>query len=179
MKDRKVILYIAVSLDGFIARENGSVDWLDPFNDAGTDYGYAAFLAGVDVVMMGRTTYEQVLGFGEWPYAGKECLIFSHRPLAPDGNVRQASGSPTRVVESVRQQPGGSLWLVGGADLIEWFDREDLIDELVLSIMPVTLGKGIPLFRNAMPDRRYRLERTETFGDVVQCTYGRNEPGAR
>lgn len=174
MRKREVILYIAISLDGFIAREDGAVDWLDQFNNSGTDYGYADFYSSVDVILIGRKTYEQVLGFGEWPYPGKTCLVFSRMGVPEDANIAVESGSPAACVERLRSTPGRDIWLVGGGALIEAFEREDLVDSYVISIMPVMLGTGIRLFDGTMPDKRLRLDRVETFGDVVQLTYGRN-----
>ena len=89
----KIVLYIAKSLDGFIARKNGSVDWLDKFNETGEDYGYKKFLDTVDTLIMGNTTYKQVLGFGEFPYKGKDCYVFSRKERRnKDDNVTFVKG---------------------------------------------------------------------------------------
>ena len=142
---RKIILYIACSLDGYIARSDGSVDWL--FTDQ--DYGYTAFLASVDTVVMGRKTYDQVLTFGLYPYSGKTSYVVS-RLLAGtrDEHVVFVGSDIAGIVRRLREGDGGNIWLVGGSELIDLFVRERLIDKFVVSIHPVVLGSGIPLFRH-------------------------------
>jgi len=166
---RKVILFIATSLDGFIAGKSGEIDWL--FTDQ--DYGYTDFLKTIDVVIMGRKTYEQVLTFGEYPYSGMEGYVFS-RSLAgsKDENVRFVSGDVGELVASLKSKPGKDIWLVGGSEVIQPFLEQDLIDQFVISIHPILLGKGIPLFREPFPVKKLRLKDCKTFDTgLVQITY--------
>lgn len=166
---RKVTLYIAASLDGYIARTSGEVDWL--FTD--DDYGYTEFLATVDTVLMGRLTYEQVLSFGDYPYTGTEGFVFS-RTLNKDGdrNVKFIHSDPSAYIAQLKQQPGKVIWLVGGAALIQACFEQ--IDEFILSIHPIILGKGIPLFRSPLFMTALKLQHCQTFDSgLVQLTYSR------
>ncbi len=168
---RKLILFIACSLDGCIARENGDVDWL--FTDQ--DYGYAEFLSGIDTVLMGRKTYEQVLTFGEYPYKGVEGYVFSRkRGNEKDENVAFLSGDVAKFVLGLKQKAGKVIWLVGGGELVHPFVQRDLIDEYVISIHPVILGSGVPLFRSPLPETWLRLGQCRSFDTgLVQLTYKR------
>ncbi|HIK09976.1 MAG TPA: dihydrofolate reductase [Oscillatoriaceae cyanobacterium M33_DOE_052] len=139
---KKVCLFIAASLDGYIARKNGDIDWL--FTDQ--DYGTSDFMAGIDTVVMGRKTYEQVLGFGEYPYQGKAGFVVSQtRAGETDDNVEFIGGDLKEFINQLRHQPGQDIWLVGGGEIIYHFLRWGLVDELILSVHPIILGDGIPL----------------------------------
>jgi len=140
---RSIILFIACSLDGFIAREDGGVDWL--FHDQ--DYGMSEFYKSVDTVLIGRKTHDFMIRSGFPYYQGKTNYVFS-RSKKPEKteNVQFVSGDVREFVESLQKNPGEGIWLVGGAELIASFLKWDLIDEMILSIHPVVLGKGIPLF---------------------------------
>lgn len=166
-----VVLYIATSLDGFIADRDGGVGWLDRFTDpADGDYGYADFYAGIGAVAMGRATYEQVLGFGDWPYSDKPTFVFSHAPA--DGerlDVTFTSGDPAEVVASLRDRVEGGLWLVGGGKLVASFREQDLIDEYLITVLPVLLGEGIPLFPGTQPEASLQTTAVRHFeSGVVQ-----------
>lgn len=168
---RKVILFIATSLDGYIAREDGGIDWL--FADQ--DYGYKAFYAGIDTVLMGRKTYELSLSFGEYPYPGTEGYVLSRtRAGQSDAHVRYVSGELATFVRELKKRAGKDIWLVGGADVVHECMRHDLIDEFVISIHPIVLGAGIPLFRAPSPTRELVLEGCRTFDSgLAQLTYRR------
>lgn len=168
---RKVILFIATSLDGFIAGKDGEIDWL--FTDQ--DYGYAEFLNTIDVVLMGRKTYEQVLTFGEYPYNGIEGYVFSRSHSGTKGkNVAFLSGDIANFVHALKAKPGKNIWLVGGAELVHAFMQHNLIDEYVISIHPIVLGSGIPLFKSPAPATKLAFRKGRTFGSgLVQLTYGR------
>jgi dihydrofolate reductase len=169
--ERQIVLYIATSLDGFIAGKSGEIDWL--FTDQ--DYGYAGFLDTIDVVIMGRKTYEQVLTFGEYPYKGIEGYVFSRsRAGAKDENVTFVSAHLPRFVGSLRAKPGKDIWLAGGAEVVHAFMQHNLIDEYVLSIHPIILGSGIPLFKPPALTTKLVFLKSRTFGSgLVQLTYGR------
>lgn len=141
---RKVILFIATSLDGFIAGEKGEIDWL--FTDQ--DYGYTSFLNSVDTLLMGRKTYEQVLQFGSWPYADKTTYVFTSNPSpAADDNVIFSS-DPVGVTTWLRDQSGTNIWLVGGSSIVTTLVSHKLVHEMMIYIHPILLAKGIPLFKN-------------------------------
>ncbi|MDH4164323.1 MAG: dihydrofolate reductase family protein [Nitrospirota bacterium] len=168
---RSLILYIATSLDGYIARADGSIDWL--FSDQ--DYGYREFFAGVDTVVMGRKTYEQSLTFGGYPYPGREGYVFSRQHAGRrDEHVAFIAESPDTFVSRLRQRQGKNIWLVGGAELVRAFMQENLIDAYVISVHPVVLGGGIPLFRPPLPTSWLTLVDSTTFDSgLVQVTYVR------
>ncbi len=173
----EVILYIATSLDGYIARADGSVDWLSMVNNQETDYGYADFYARIDAIAMGSRTYEQVLDFDEWPYADKRVFVFTHRSLeAITESVTFTAQSPDEFVKELDFAGVHTLWLAGGGDLIASFLEHRLIDEYILSIIPVVLGDGIPLFKGPLPEHRLELlESTDYKAGLVQLHY-RNRP---
>jgi dihydrofolate reductase len=140
---RRFQLFIATSLDGYIAGPGGDLSWL--FHDA--DYGYTPFYARVDTVLMGRRTYETARSFPEWPYAGRKAVVFSRRgelAIASPDTVATAR-PPSDVVAELRARDGGALWLVGGGELARACFDADLVDDLIVSIHPLLLGSGTPL----------------------------------
>ena len=172
----KVRLYIAASLDGFIADADGGVGWLSEASSgsgAEEDYGYKAFYDSIGSLVMGRKTYEQVLSFGEWPYAGKPTYVFSRN--APEGEHPHVEFAPKDLADFVPrllEKSGEDVWLVGGAGLIASFREQGLIDEYVLSIMPVVLGEGVPLFEGKQPEASLRLAEAQSYeSGVVQLHY--------
>jgi dihydrofolate reductase len=168
---RQLILFIASSLDGYIATTTGDVDWL--FTDQ--DYGYTKFFANIDTVLMGRKTYEQIQNFGEYPYPGTQGFVFSRKQNSQsDAHVEFISSSVTSFVKNLKTQTGKQIWLVGGAALIQSCLQADLIDELILSIHPIILGEGIPLFPSPLSRKNLSFQHCETFKTgLVQLTYTR------
>lgn len=140
---RKIILNLAVSLDGFIAGPNGEYDWC--FTDA--DYGLTDFIASLDATLMGRKTYEIVEQF-EPPYPTLTNYVFSTSLYtSPYSNVVFVNDDIVSFAKKLITQPGKNIWLYGGAEMIDPLVRENLVDEFILSVHPVLLGDGIPLFR--------------------------------
>lgn len=197
---REVKLYIAASLDGYIARPDGTLDWLpgadgeqvagDGAGGDAEDFGYADFVASVDTVLLGRATYEQVLGFGvPYPYADKHSVVFTcagaASPLAAsvprrdDGEPAQITftdGDPAGVVAELRREAGAHLWLCGGAELCAAFFAAELIDELILFVAPVLLGAGIALFPRDGVQRDLALIESRRFENgMAQLTYRRGD----
>ena len=140
----RIVYYVAASLDGFIADSTGGVDWL-PDGDS-SDYRYAEFYAGVEALVMGRRTYDQALSFGDWPYPGKPAYVFAHSP-PNDGppEVQFVRGSAVDFAREIADRHAGTVWLVGGANLADQFRQAGLIDEYQIFVIPVILGRGIPL----------------------------------
>ncbi|MFQ5611648.1 MAG: dihydrofolate reductase family protein [Anaerolineae bacterium] len=172
---RDIILFIAASLDGFIARPDGSVDWL--FTDG--DYGYQAFYDSIDVVLMGRKTYEQTLEFGAYPFSDKKGYVFSRSPdvQAAEG-VEVVAEDPASLAWHLKSTPGKNIWLVGGLEIISIFIKAGLIDEYVISVHPVILGDGIPLFPTGIAAVQLDLVGVKFFDSgLVQLTY-RTRPAA-
>jgi len=113
------------------------VGWLDEFNGKGEDYGYAQFLSTVDTLIMGRTTYDQVLTFGDWQYGGKKCYVLTHRPGQNTDDVEFTNENVEALMERLRGSKGKDIWLVGGAKVVDSFMKVGQIDSYIVSIMPV------------------------------------------
>ncbi|WP_080236486.1 dihydrofolate reductase family protein [Spirosoma rigui] len=171
---RKLSLYIATSLDGFIARSDGRVDWLDAVPNADQlDYGYGAFIASIDTTLMGNTTYQTVLDFGgEFPYQDQTNYVFSRSAQANAPYVQHVSEDPANFVRQLKQTDGRGIWLVGGGQLNTVLLNAGLIDELIITVAPIILGTGIPLFGPTPIETACVRTRTESFETgFVQSTY--------
>ena len=168
---RKVCLFIATSLDGYIAGPSGEIDWL--FSDE--DYGYKEFYAGVESIVMGRKTYDQCLLFDEWPYPGKEAHVLTRNPQHRSDLRVSFTSDPVPVLVGRLQLGGeGKIWLVGGGEVNRLFLEHDLVDELIVSVHPTVLGSGIPLVAGATIPRSFRLCSTRSFpSGLVQLAYER------
>ena len=172
-------VYIATSLDGFIARENGDIDWLDAANEQvspDTDMGFDAFMASVDALVMGRNTFEKVCGFGFWPYDDKPVIVMSSRSLAlpehvPAEHVVHSDEAPGALCQRLAGEGMQRLYVDGGA-LIQSFLAEGLVTDLCITTIPVLIGKGLPLFGAVPGDIRLEHVATRTFpGGLVQSDY--------
>jgi dihydrofolate reductase len=171
-------IFVGVSLDGFIARPNGDLDWL--MGEGGGDsaeYGYNEFIAGIDAIIMGRKTFEKVLTFAKWYYEDKRVAVLSHQPLdlsvarARGAVVEQMAGSPAEIVSKLAASGANRLYVDGGIT-IQLFLRAGLIHRLILSRLPVLIGEGIPLFGSVPHDIRLNHIATRTFsGGMVQSEY--------
>lgn len=173
--ERKVVLYIAQSLDGFIATEDHDISWLSIVEQEGEDYGYEAFVDTVDTVFMGRRTYEKVLSFGiEFPHKGRNCYVLSASRTGSDENVTFFSGDLKALVEDIKKKEGKNIFIDGGAEVVRVFRTLDLIDEIVISIIPIMLGKGIRLFKETDTVSRLKLISSQSFeSGLVQLKYER------
>lgn len=172
-----VIYYVATSLDGQIATADGGVDWLAPFEATGTDYGYAEFFRSVDALVMGRKTFEKSLSFATWPYEERTCRVFSsHRSRgALPPAVALTREDPTAVVEALGAGGARRIWLVGGGRLAGEFLSRGLISETILSLVPVVLGAGIPLFGGHGAPPGLELREVHSFPNgLVQLRYRHN-----
>lgn len=164
-------MFIAASLDGFIARRDGGIDWLSAVETPGEDYGYAKFFADVDALVLGRGTYETVLGFPAWPYGEKRCVVLTRGSFESRHGERFHAGPPAALLAELESAGVRRVYVDGGA-VIRSFLREKLIDDITLSIIPVLLGDGLPLFDASVPARRLRLARSQAFSSgLVQVTY--------
>ena len=159
---RKVVLGLGISLDGYIARPDGGVDFLF----MPKDYSMGPFFATVDAAIMGRKTYEVGLKMsgGKFDSYGMECYVCS-RSQAPGqrGGVTFVDDSPGILVEKLRKAPGKNIWFMGGGELAREFLKDDLIDELYIGIVPVLIGEGIPLFPMGFPQREFSLLENKTY----------------
>lgn len=168
---RRVKYFVASSLDGYISRPDGGIDWL--FTDQ--DYGMSAFFASVDLAVMGRKTWDkaQQLAPGQPFGPGIRSYVFSR--TRPTGNVDGTifvSGDVGEWLWSIRQQPGKDIWLVGGGEMVQSFLQQKLVDEIGVSVHPRLLGRGIPLFPSPYPEMALELIRSEQFSTgLVQLFY--------
>ena len=172
----KVILYIATSLDGFIARPDDNLDWLTsvPNPDQG-DYGYEALLAGIETIIMGRKTYDVVLGMGiPWPYTGFKTLVVTtnsnFQPTTPDTHI--VSDSLKDVVLDLKKNNKKDIWLVGGSQLNTYFINQGLLDQMIITIVPKMIGDGIRLFADHPAEQEWTLTHVQSFNTgLVNLTY--------
>lgn len=170
----KVILYIAISLDGCVADKDGGVGWLEAFGAEGEDYGYKAFLAGVGTIISGSTTYEQALTFGEWSYPDKRFIVLTRRTLpgTPPPGVEFYSGEPEPLIRDLKAQETKHIWHLGGAKSAASYANLGLIDEYIISVMPIILGGGIPLFSDFAQRAKLELVASQAYSSgVIQMTY--------
>mgnify|MGYP001797678541 CR=1 FL=1 len=174
---KKLKLYIAMSLDGYIARKDGSIDWLEALpNPNQIDYGYSDFYDTIDTVIMGRTTYDHILGFDvPWPY--EKCTTY----LATRATDYEAPTPQTKVIQgeigvasrAIIQEDGKDIWLVGGGQLVAFYLDEGLVDEMLLFVIPTIIGDGIPLFPSPLKERSFQLtsvEKYETGASLLHFT---------
>lgn len=171
----QVSLYIAASLDGYIARKDGSIDWLETLAGSDDDYGYGDFMETVKVSVMGRVTYDQVLTFPEWPYDGRRVVVLSRHVNTADPRVEITAENPSQLISRLRSAyPGetGRIWLVGGGETVKSFLAEGLVDEIILTLVPILLGDGIRLFPPGFPETVYTHQETRTYPTgLLQMTY--------
>ncbi len=170
----KCSVYIATSLDGFIARPDGGIDWLPMPKPADDDYGYGEFMATVDVVIMGRNTFELAPSFGRWPYDKPVIVLSSRRDALPSRLpplVRAASGTPDDILADIGQTSARHAYVDGGVT-IQRFLEAGRIDRLIITRIPVLIGAGIPLFGALSRDVRLQHAMTRHFPNgLVQSEY--------
>jgi dihydrofolate reductase len=169
----RVSVYIASSLDGFIARENGDIDWLTGGENT-EDYGYAEFISAIDHVVMGRNTYEKVLTFGGWPYEKKVIVLTSRDltiPLELANKVEALHLPPRELIAELEHRGARHIYLDGGVT-IQHLLRENLVDELTITTIPVLIGTGLPLFGALDRDVKLELIKSKSFKNgFVQNKY--------
>lgn len=170
---RKVILYIALSVDGYIAGPGDDLSFLKAAEAPGEDYGYAAFVASTDTLVTGRRTYDWVVReVGEFPEKERQVFILSRTPRESQGNVRFYSGEPGDLVRDLRMLPGRHIHLDGGAQVVASFLAAGLVDEMRLFLIPVLLGRGIRLFADPGVQAGLRLDATRSYQTgVVELHY--------
>lgn len=166
----QVILFIATSLDGYIARTDGSVDWL--FHDE--DYGYASFYDRIGSTLMGKRTFEDILTFGDFPYPDKENYVFTrHAAGRKHPSVTFVEGNIPAFVRGLKKRVEKDIWLVGGGQINTLLLSTGLVDRMIISMHPVVLGQGIPLFGKGLPaETWWTLEQSTAFpSGLVQLDY--------
>jgi dihydrofolate reductase len=160
----KLSVFVGTSLDGFIARKNGDLDFLPP--DGGEPHGYNEFIATVDAIVIGRNTFETVLPMKPWPYGNRRVVVLSSRPVdfsaVVGGVVEQMAGSPAEIVSKLAATGAHHLYIDGGIT-IQRFLRAGLIQHLTITRVPVLIGDGIPLFGSLPHDLRLRHIATKSY----------------
>lgn len=170
---RKVILYIASSLDGYIAQPNDDLSFLGIVQKEGEDYGYGAFIHAVDTVIIGRKTYDWVLTqVPVFPHADKECYVITRTARPTIGNTQFYTGPLKDLIHQLKSQSGQHIFIDGGAEIVNELLQDKLIDEVVLSIIPVLLGGGTRLFKDGRPEQALALLSSKQFEKgLVQLHY--------
>ncbi|OIQ29587.1 MAG: riboflavin biosynthesis protein RibD [Bacteroidetes bacterium MedPE-SWsnd-G2] len=162
-------LYIASSIDGYIAKSDGNLDWLTGYpNPDQLDYGYQDFYDGIDTVIMGRTTYDEIMGFGvDWPYTNCKSYVIttnkSYQLKTP--NTELINEISTESIDQIQKGSNKGIWVVGGGRIISEFLNNDAIDEMIISIVPIILGDGIRLFPNKSKETNYEMINAHTFSN--------------
>ena len=164
-------VYIATSLDRFIADKAGRIDWLETVpNPDQVDMGYSAFISTIEAIVMGRNTYEKVLSFGiEWPYEKPVFVLsttLSGVPTELHGRVQFLKGNLRSILDEIHSQGYKNLYIDGG-NIIQQFLKEDLIDEMIITTIPVLLGDGVPLFGTLNLPLKFRCEQSKVYLDAI------------
>jgi dihydrofolate reductase len=172
LKERpKISVFIATSIDGYIARENGSLDWLDKFNDSGENCGFPEFFSSVDTLIMGRKTYETVLSFNNWPYRGKRVIVISNTLNSVTEDAELYKGDILPLLSKLQAEGVKHIYVDGG-ETISHFLKEKTVDSITLTTIPVLLGKGIPLFRKIDAEFSCKLVSSQSYSSgITQATY--------
>ncbi|WP_114777384.1 dihydrofolate reductase family protein [Botryobacter ruber] len=173
---RKIVLYIAASLDGYIARPDGNIDWLhdEAYTIPGEDFGYSSFLQTVDTTLMGHTTYQTVLGLDmPFPYPDKKNYVFSRNKSHQDTEfAAYVKEDAVEFLRKLKEGPGQDIWLIGGGQLNTLVLNTGLLDEIILTYIPVLLGKGIPLFAHGVQEAKMNRTTTKAFDNgFTQLTF--------
>ena len=173
----RLSVFIASSLDGYIATRDGKLDWLMSAAGSDEDYGYAAFMGTVDALAMGRGTYDFIADVSPWPFSGKQVFVFTHRPPAARQGVTFWAIPPSKALARW-SEAGLQRVYVDGGRLIRAFLAEGLIDDLTITLVPRLLGDGIPLFRTLGRETRLLLQGSTVFpSGMVTLSYTRALPG--
>jgi len=174
MDKGSVVVYIGISLDGYIATKEDSLDWL--LNTPGKgDNGFGEFYETVDTIIMGRRTYDWIMEHeqGRFPYPGKECYVYTTRKQDDTDQVTFTGQKPEDLISGLKAA-GKRIWIVGGSKIIQMFREKDLIDQYILNIAPVILGDGIPLFCKGQ-EKALVFDAVRTFGQFAELRYHTKE----
>lgn len=169
-----IYVYIAQSLDGYIADKNGEIEWLNDIqNPENSDFGFAEFMSKIDAVVMGRNTFEKVQSFGIWPYTKPVFIISTslrNLPQRYSGKAEILNLKPKQIIEKLEIDGIINLYVDGGK-LIQSFLSEDLIDELIITSIPVLLGGGIPLFGKLNDYLKFKHQKSEVLNNSLVKSY--------
>lgn len=170
----RTVVYIATSLDGFIARPDGDIEWLINIpNPDNSDFGYSEFIAGIDGILMGRNTYETALSFESWPYNIPLFVlsnILENVPPELDGKAEIINGNLKDILKRIEAREINKLYVDGGKT-IQSFLKEDLIDEMIITTVPILLGEGISLFGHLDEDLKFKCEKVDFINEYLVKHY--------
>lgn len=174
---RKLSLFIATSLDGYIAKPNDDLSFLKLVEKEGEDYGYAEFTAGIDTIILGRKTYDWVLreiGASHYDNGERNVYVITRTARPNVGKTTFYTGNLAQLVQQLKSESGKNIYCDGGAEIVNELLKNDLVDEFIISIVPVLLGDGTRLFKDGRPEQELELVNTKTFGTgLTQLHYRR------
>lgn len=170
---RKLIVFIATSLDGYIATHNDNLDFLSVVEKEGEDYGYQSFIETVDTVILGRKTYSKVMQLVDtFPHANKETYVITRQYLENSQNLTFYQGNVTELVQKLKSREGKHIYCDGGATIVNLLLQSKVVDELIISVIPILLGDGIRLFQGNIPTQGLELVDTKSYEKgLVQLHY--------
>jgi len=170
---RKLVLYIAISLDGYIADVNDDLSFLSIVEQEGEDYGYSDFVKTIDTIIIGRKTYEKVISMGyDYSHTDKEVYIITRTERPQSGVCKYYSGDLKELVFKLKNQQGKNIYCDGGAEIAHELLKSRLIDEFIISVIPIFLGGGTRLFKDGRPEQKLKLLSTKQFNKgLVQLHY--------
>ncbi len=172
---KKISLFIAMSLDGYIADSKGSVEWLTgQGNDDDNIDSYSEFVKDIDTVIMGWNTYHQIvteLSPDEWIYDDFTSYVVTHKPKTSSDKIRFVNENPVELIKRLREENGKGIWICGGANLIQQLVQEDVIDCYYITVIPTILGFGIRLFEKADHEIKLKLVKTQSYNGMTDLIY--------
>lgn len=173
---RKVTLFIAMSLDGYIADKNGGVDWLTGHGNEETYDSYSEFIKDIDTVVMGGKTYRQItteLSPEEWVYSDLKSYVITRGKNTSADNIIFTAENPQDLVNRLKAENGKGIWICGGAEIVRQLIRADLIDRYYISVIPTILGGGTRLFGETEKEIRLSLTETKSYNGITDLVYER------
>lgn len=172
---RRVVLFIAMSLDGYVADMNGSVDWLNgQSNEVENIDTYFEFVKNIDTVVMGWTTYYQIvteLSPSEWVYNDFFSYVITHNEQTSTENIKFVHEAPSDLIRRLKEENGKDIWICGGASIVQQLMKESLIDQFYISIIPTILGSGVRLFESLDAELKLKLMKTRNYNGIVEVVY--------
>lgn len=170
---RKVILYIAMSLDGFITKDQDNIDFLSIVEVPDEDYGYSLFQTEVDTLIWGRKAYDKLLSFGiDFPHSEKKCYVFSRTRKGTDANVTFYNGDIIELIHMIREEDGKHIYVDGGSQLVFELLKHSLIDSLIISVVPHLIGSGVRLFTSGAQEQSLKFKHSNVYpSGLVQLHY--------
>ncbi len=170
---KKVVLNLAVSLDGFIASDDGTVKWLDNLETDGSDLGFTDFLDTCDTLIIGRKSYDDtlILGNGIWPFPQFQTYVYTRNTFENKDNITFVNNNPVEHVKSLIKEKGKNIWLFGGGSFIKTLREQNLIDEYIITIIPKMIGKGIKLFQEIEGYHELEVLYSKRTKNIIQTHY--------